>query len=68
MERSTVADHDQLPAPVSPGTALVQLGDVPLADLLAGAGDGVLAHVLGTLVTGDDPGRPGDVSAFESSF
>ncbi|MFC0505695.1 FxSxx-COOH cyclophane-containing RiPP peptide [Micromonospora costi] len=62
-----MADHDQPPAPASPGAALVQLGDVPLADLLAGAGDGVLAHVLGTLAT-DDPGGPGDLSAFESSF
>ncbi|MGC4857043.1 FxSxx-COOH cyclophane-containing RiPP peptide [Micromonospora sp. DT4] len=63
-----MADHDQPPIPRTVGTALVQLGDVPLADLLAGAGDGVLAHVLGTLATEGEPGRPGDVSAFESSF
>ncbi|MFG1779752.1 FxSxx-COOH cyclophane-containing RiPP peptide [Micromonospora sp. NPDC049051] len=54
--------------PVEAGPALVRLGDVPLADLLAGAGDSVLAHVLGTLVVGDEPGRQLDVSAFESSF
>ncbi|MEU6077607.1 FxSxx-COOH cyclophane-containing RiPP peptide [Micromonospora sp. NPDC047074] len=59
----------QLPAPpVEAGAALVRLGDLPLADLLAGAGDGVLAHVLGTLAAGDEPGRQLDVSAFESSF
>jgi FXSXX-COOH protein len=63
-----VADHDQPPIGRTVGTALVQLGDVPLADLLAGAGDGVLAHVLSTLAAEDEPGRPGDVSAFESSF
>ncbi|MFY1615618.1 FxSxx-COOH cyclophane-containing RiPP peptide [Micromonospora sp. WMMD736] len=63
-----MADHDQPAIPRTVGTALVQLGDVPLADLLAGAGDGVLAHVLGTLTTEAEPGRPGDVSAFESSF
>ena len=54
--------------PVEAGPALVRLGDVPLADLLAGAGDGVLAHVLGTLVAGDESARQLDVSAFESSF
>ncbi|MEU5903515.1 FxSxx-COOH cyclophane-containing RiPP peptide [Micromonospora sp. NPDC047527] len=63
-----MADHDQSPTPLTAGAALVQLGDVPLADLLAGAGDGVLAHVLGTLVAEGEPGRPGVVSAFESSF
>ncbi|MEH1165128.1 FxSxx-COOH cyclophane-containing RiPP peptide [Micromonospora sp. CPCC 205539] len=63
-----MADHDQPPTPLTAGAALVQLGDVPLADLLAGAGDGVLAHVLGTLAAEGEPGRPGDVSAFESSF
>jgi len=63
-----VADHDQSTVSRTAGTALVQLGDVPLADLLAGAGDGVLAHVLGTLAAEGEPGRPGDVSAFESSF
>ncbi|SCF09484.1 FXSXX-COOH protein [Micromonospora coriariae] len=68
MGRPTVAEHAQPPTPVTAGAALVQLGDVPLADLLAGAGDGVLAHVLAALVTEGEPGRPGDVSAFESSF
>ncbi|MGV9213678.1 FxSxx-COOH cyclophane-containing RiPP peptide [Micromonospora sp. RB23] len=63
-----MAEPDQPPIGRTVGTALVQLGDVPLADLLAGAGDGVLAHVLGTLTAEDEPGRPGDVSAFESSF
>ncbi|MFD6563844.1 FxSxx-COOH cyclophane-containing RiPP peptide [Micromonospora profundi] len=63
-----MADPDQSTLSRTAGTALVQLGDVPLADLLAGAGDGVLAHVLGTLAAEGEPGRPGDVSAFESSF
>ncbi|MGQ5261511.1 FxSxx-COOH cyclophane-containing RiPP peptide [Micromonospora sp. ZYX-F-536] len=63
-----MTEHAQPPAPVTTGAALVQLGDVPLADLLAGAGDGVLAHVLGALAAEGEPGRPGDVSAFESSF
>ncbi|MEV4657182.1 FxSxx-COOH cyclophane-containing RiPP peptide [Micromonospora sp. NPDC049301] len=63
-----MAEHAQPPTPATAGTALVQLGDVPLADLLAGAGDTVLAHVLGALVAEGEPGRPGDVSAFESSF
>ncbi|WP_158609773.1 MULTISPECIES: FxSxx-COOH cyclophane-containing RiPP peptide [unclassified Micromonospora] len=60
-----MTEHGQPPTPVAAGAALVQLGDVPLADLLAGAGDGVLAHVLGALVADSEPG---DVSAFESSF
>nr|WP_161556641.1 FxSxx-COOH cyclophane-containing RiPP peptide [Micromonospora acroterricola] len=63
-----MAEHTPPPTPASTGVALVQLGDVPLADLLAGAGDSVLAHVLGALVAEGEPGRPGDVSAFESSF
>ncbi|MER7418366.1 FxSxx-COOH cyclophane-containing RiPP peptide [Micromonospora peucetia] len=54
--------------PVEAGPALVRLGDIPLVDLLAGAGDSVLAHVLGALVAGDESGRQLDVSAFESSF
>ncbi|MGC4789177.1 FxSxx-COOH cyclophane-containing RiPP peptide [Micromonospora sp. DT178] len=63
-----MAESELPPAAVEAGPALVRLGDVPLADLLSGAGDGVLAHVLGTLVAGDEPGRQLDVSAFESSF
>ncbi|MGC4763531.1 FxSxx-COOH cyclophane-containing RiPP peptide [Micromonospora sp. DT46] len=63
-----MAETELPPPSVDAGVALVRLGDVPLADLLAGAGDGVLAHVLATLVAGDEPGRQLDVSAFESSF